>query len=106
MVHSHFYMVQWKENARRHNGKRSLDYHVLSSAEGRVSTTASKHSRRANTDAFIFMQDVGADKNRGTNIQHIGLDRSDKAVSIQKDMVPAGKPHHRPILGITCAVWS
>lgn len=95
------YTVRSKENARRHNGKRSLDYHVLSSAKGRVSTTAFKRSRRANPDAPVFMQDIGADKNRGTNIQHIALDRSDKGVIIQKDVVPAGTPHHRPVLEIT-----
>lgn len=96
------YTVRSKENAHRHKGKRSLEYHhVLSSANGRVSTTAFNRSRRANPDVPVFMQDIGADKNRGTNIQHIALDRSDKAVVIQKDMVPAGAPHHRPGLEIT-----
>ncbi|KAM9295746.1 LOW QUALITY PROTEIN: FRAS1-related extracellular matrix protein 3 [Morus bassanus] len=95
------YTVRSKENAHRHHGKRSLDYHhVLSSAKGRVSTTAFKRSRRANPDAPVFMQDMGADKNRGMNIQHIALDWSDKAV-IQKDMAPVGVPHHRPVLEIT-----
>ncbi|NXV33419.1 FREM2 protein, partial [Rissa tridactyla] len=96
------YTVRSKENAHRHNGKRSLDYHhVLSSAKGRVSSTAFKRSRRANPDTPVFMQDIGADKNRGTNIQHIALDRSDRAVIIQKDVVPARAPHHRPVLEIT-----
>lgn len=96
------YTVRSKENAGRHNGKRSLDYHhVLSSAKGRVSTTAFKRHRRANPDALAFMQDIGADKNRGTNIQHIALDHSDKAVITQKDVVPAGAPLHRPVLEIT-----
>ncbi|KAM6136377.1 LOW QUALITY PROTEIN: FRAS1-related extracellular matrix protein 3 [Phoenicopterus ruber ruber] len=93
------YTVRSKENARRHSGKRSRDYHhVLSSA---VSTTAFKRSRRAKPGAPVFMQDIGADKNRGTNIQHVALDRSDKAVIVQKDVFPAGAPHHRPVLEIT-----
>ncbi|XP_009868673.1 PREDICTED: FRAS1-related extracellular matrix protein 2-like, partial [Apaloderma vittatum] len=95
------YTVRSKESAHRRNGKRSLDYHVLSSAEGRVATTALKRSRRANPDTPVVMQDIGADKNRGTNIQHIALDRSSKAVIIQKDVIPAGAPHHRPVLEIT-----
>lgn len=96
------YTVRSKENAHRHNGKRSLDYHhVLSSAKGKGSTTAFKRSRRANPDAPVFMQDMRADKNRGTNIQHIVLDRSDKAVIIQKEVVSAGVLHHRPVLEIT-----
>ncbi|NWX16774.1 FREM2 protein, partial [Aegotheles bennettii] len=94
------YTVRSKENAHRHNGKRSLDYHsALSSAEGGVSATASKRSRRANPDAPAFMQDMGADKNRGTNIQHIALDRSAKAV-ITQNVAPAGAQHHRPALEV------
>uniref|UniRef100_A0A8C4U5I8 FRAS1 related extracellular matrix 3 n=1 Tax=Falco tinnunculus TaxID=100819 RepID=A0A8C4U5I8_FALTI len=95
------YTVQSKENAQRHNGERSLDYHhVLSSAQGRVSAAAFKRSRRANPDSPVFMQEIGAEKNRGTNIQHIALDRSDKAVIIHKDVFAAGTPHHRPVLEI------
>lgn len=35
---------------------------MLSSASGRVSTTTSKRSRRANPDAPVLMQDMEADK--------------------------------------------
>ncbi|XP_025961935.2 FRAS1-related extracellular matrix protein 3 [Dromaius novaehollandiae] len=96
------YMIRSKENANRHNGKRSLDFHhVLSSANSRVNATALKRSRRAKPDTPAFMQDIGADKNRGTNIQHIALDRSNKAVVIQKDMFPTSMLYHRPVLEIT-----
>ncbi|KAM6270253.1 FRAS1-related extracellular matrix protein 3 [Porphyrio hochstetteri] len=98
------YTVRSKENAHRHNGKRSLDYHELSSAKGKVSSTVLKHSRRANPEAPVFMQDIAVDRNRGTNIQHIVLDRSDKAVRIQKDVVSAGTQHHRPVLEVTTGV--
>lgn len=74
---------------------------MLSSAKGSVGTTAFKHSRRANKDTTVFMQDMGADKNRGTNIQHIALDHSDKAVIVQKGVIPAGAPHHRHTLEMT-----
>lgn len=46
-------------------------HHVLSSTEGRVSTTAFKCSGRTTLDAPVFVQGIGADKHRGTNIQHI-----------------------------------
>uniref|UniRef100_A0A8C0FA62 FRAS1 related extracellular matrix 3 n=1 Tax=Bubo bubo TaxID=30461 RepID=A0A8C0FA62_BUBBB len=95
------YTVRSKENAHRHNGKRSLDYHhVLSSAKGSVNTTAFKRSRRAKPDIPVLMQGIGADKNRGTNIQHIALDRSEKAVVVQKAVVPAGVTHRSPVLEI------
>ncbi|XP_077427082.1 FRAS1-related extracellular matrix protein 3 [Vanacampus margaritifer] len=63
------YTVRSRENANR--GKRSVDsfHHSLSSAPRR--------QRRA-------AHDIGADNNRGTNIQHIALDRADRVVVSQR----------------------
>lgn len=47
------------------------------------------------------MQDNGAGKIRGRNIQHIALGWSHKAAVVHKDMVPADVPHHRPLLKTT-----
>ncbi|XP_019377382.1 PREDICTED: FRAS1-related extracellular matrix protein 2-like [Gavialis gangeticus] len=96
------YMVQSRANANRAIGKRSLEYHhVLSPGNRENSLVTSKRSRRANPIAPGLSQDIGADKNRGTNIQHIALDRSNKIIINQKDLFPAGGQYQRPVLEIT-----
>ncbi|KAG7461729.1 hypothetical protein MATL_G00194240 [Megalops atlanticus] len=63
------YTVRSRENANRSIGKRSLEYrHSVSAAGGR-------RSRRAVPDEA---EDIGPENNKGTNIQHISLDRSDR----------------------------
>lgn len=95
-------MVRSRENAHRGLGKRSVEYHhFLSSASGIPGATHSGRSRRAISDAPTLAQDISADKNRGTNIQHIALDRSNKIVIEQKDWFPPGKPYEKPVLEIT-----
>ncbi|XP_044286604.1 FRAS1-related extracellular matrix protein 3 [Varanus komodoensis] len=96
------YMVRSRENAHRGLGKRSLEYYqVLSSLNGIPNATHLERTRRAITDTPALAQDIGADKNRGTNIQHIALDRSNKIIIKQKDRSVAGKPYEKPSLEIT-----
>lgn len=67
------YTLRSKENANR--GKRSLEYHhAISSALAEPGTHSRK--RRAVPDPEAL--DIGAENNRGTNIQHIALDRSNR----------------------------
>ncbi|XP_061440793.1 FRAS1-related extracellular matrix protein 3 isoform X2 [Rhineura floridana] len=96
------YMVRSRENAHRGLGKRSLGYHHLfSSANGISGATHTGRTQRAISDVPDLAQDITADNNRGTNIQHIALDRSNKIVIEQKEQFPAGKPYEKPVLEIT-----
>ncbi|XP_076830846.1 FRAS1-related extracellular matrix protein 3 [Brachyhypopomus gauderio] len=73
------YMVRSRENANRGIGKRSLEYHhSISSA---LPTGAMTRHRRAAPDPEAL--DIGVENNRGTNIQHIALDRSDRLIVSQ-----------------------
>lgn len=95
------YVVLSKASANRAIGKRSLEYHhVLSPGSRETSLVTSKRNRRANPIAPGLSQDIGADKNRGTNIQHIALDRSNKIIINQKDLFPTGRHYQRPVLEI------
>ncbi|XP_077380250.1 FRAS1-related extracellular matrix protein 3 [Festucalex cinctus] len=86
------YTVRSRENANR--GKRSVDslHHGLSPAPRR--------ERRA---APAVAQDIGADNNRGTNIQHIALDRADRVVVSQRQpWAPSSEREpalERPLVG-------
>ncbi|KAM7168527.1 FRAS1-related extracellular matrix protein 3 isoform 1-T1 [Macrochelys suwanniensis] len=88
------YMVRSRENANRGMGKRSLEHHQALS-----STRTLKRSRRANPDGPALMQDIGTNKNRGTDIQHIALYHSSKITL--NDQFLAGEPYQRPVLEIT-----
>lgn len=67
------YTLRSRENANR--GKRSLEYHhAISSAIADPSTQS--RSRRAVPDPEVY--EIGAENSRGTNIQHIALDRSNR----------------------------
>lgn len=69
------YTLRSRENANRGIGKRSLEYHhAISSAV--ADPGAQSRNRRAVPDAEAF--DIGVENNRGTNIQHIALDRSNR----------------------------
>lgn len=82
------YTVRSRENANRNIGKRSVEYlqHSISSVEQpQTSGGATRHRRAA--PAFsspTAAQDIGVENNRGTNIQHIALDRSDRMVVSQR----------------------
>ncbi|KAM8940061.1 FRAS1-related extracellular matrix protein 3 [Pelodytes ibericus] len=80
------YTVRSRENANRGIGKRSVDYHhALSSAVGQHNQLLLKRSRRANLESSTLTQDIGTDQNRGTNMQHVTLQRSSKVSGKQKD---------------------
>ncbi|XP_044133029.1 FRAS1-related extracellular matrix protein 3 [Bufo gargarizans] len=94
------YTVRSRENANRGIGKRSVDYHhTLSSTAVGNDQFLLKRSRRENKDNLALTQDIGADKNRGTNIQHIAL-RNSKRVS-DKDTLPGSGLYDKPFLEIT-----
>ncbi|XP_013926262.1 PREDICTED: FRAS1-related extracellular matrix protein 2-like [Thamnophis sirtalis] len=92
------YMVRSRENVHKGFGKRSIEYHHVLSCNN--STSHLSRSRRAVSDIPALAQDIGADKNRGTNIQHIVLDRSSKITLKQREWSPAGKPYEKPVLQI------
>uniref|UniRef100_H3DK22 Fras1 related extracellular matrix 3 n=1 Tax=Tetraodon nigroviridis TaxID=99883 RepID=H3DK22_TETNG len=80
------YTVRSRENANRNIGKRSLEYlhHSISMAE---KPNASIHRQRRAASAtpdLTLTQDIGIENNRGTNIQHIALDRTDRMVVSQR----------------------
>lgn len=80
------YTVRSRENANRNIGKRSLEYlhHSISMAE---EPDTSFHRQRRAASAFpdlTLTQDIGIENNRGTNIQHIALDRTDRMVVSQR----------------------
>ncbi|XP_069832964.1 FRAS1-related extracellular matrix protein 3 [Dendropsophus ebraccatus] len=94
------YTVRSRENANRGIGKRSIEYHhTVSGAAIGNDQLLLKRSRRANKEDLALTQDIGADKNRGTNIQHITL-RHSKRVS-GKEALPGGGVYDKPALEIT-----
>ncbi|KAM4706610.1 FRAS1-related extracellular matrix protein 3 [Discoglossus pictus] len=93
------YTVRSRENANRGIGKRSVEYHhALSGTSVHQKQTLLKRSKRANQELSSLTQDIGADKNRGTNIQHITLERARKISSSQRDTLPPGGQYERPVL--------
>lgn len=95
-------MVRSRENAHKGLGKRSVEYHhALSSANEIPGATQLRRMRRAISDSLALAEDIGADKNRGTNIQHIALDRHNKITIKQKGLSPAEKAYEKPVLEIT-----
>ncbi|KAM9314134.1 FRAS1-related extracellular matrix protein 3 [Pholidichthys leucotaenia] len=83
------YTVRSRENANRNIGKRSVEYlhHSVSSAERpHTKVAATRHRRAAPTfSGPALAQDIGTENNRGTNIQHIALDRRDRMVVSQRN---------------------
>lgn len=93
------YTVRSRENANRNIGKRSVEYlhHSISSVDQpQTSNGASRHRRAAPAlSGPAVAQDIGADNNRGTNIQHIALDRADRMVVNQRQ---PWSPNRDPLL--------
>lgn len=89
-VHT-IYTVRSKENANRGIGKRSVEqqYHSLFSGGSPVPSTQRRHKRGA-VGAPELAKDIGVENNRGTNIQHIALDRTSKKQVPQKEVVVNG----------------
>uniref|UniRef100_F6SBL8 FRAS1-related extracellular matrix protein 2 n=1 Tax=Monodelphis domestica TaxID=13616 RepID=F6SBL8_MONDO len=81
------YTVRSKENTNRGIGKRSAEYqyHSLSSPGILGTSTRSKKKREAR-DAPLLANEIGAENNRGTNIQHIALDRTSKRQIPQREV--------------------
>ncbi|XP_072320110.1 FRAS1-related extracellular matrix protein 3 [Eucyclogobius newberryi] len=87
------YTVRSKENANRNIGKRSVEYHSVSSVEA----PSARHRRAAPAPpGATVARDIGVDNNRGTNIQHIALDRADRLVVSQRQ--PWSPPRERDSL--------
>ncbi|TNN89506.1 FRAS1-related extracellular matrix protein 2 [Liparis tanakae] len=94
------YTVRSRENANRHIGKRSVEYlqHSMSSVEHPETSDLAGHRHRraapALSDAGVA-KDIGVENNRGTNIQHIALDRADRMVVSQRQ---PWSPNRDPLL--------
>lgn len=89
-VHT-IYTVRSKENANRGIGKRSVEhqYHSLFSGGGQGASTQRRQKRGA-AEAPELAKDIGVENNRGTNIQHIALDRTSKKQVPQREVVVNG----------------
>ncbi|NXE46860.1 FREM2 protein, partial [Casuarius casuarius] len=89
-VHT-IYTVRSKENANRGIGKRSVE-HQYHSVFGGGSPRASSQRRqkRGVERAPELAKDIGVEKKRGTNIQHIALDRTNKKQVPQREVVVSG----------------
>ncbi|XP_068134549.1 FRAS1-related extracellular matrix protein 3 [Hyperolius riggenbachi] len=93
------YTVRSRENANRGIGKRSVEYHhALNGNTLLHNEHLLKRSRRADRDDAAF-QDIGTDKNRGTNIQHIALRHSRRASG--REHLPGGGQYDKPALEIS-----
>lgn len=94
------YTVRSTENANRHIGKRSVEYlrHSVSSVEQPQAANGAAARHRRAAPAFsesAAAQDIGVENNRGTNIQHIALDRADRMVVSQRQ---PWSPNRDPLL--------
>lgn len=85
------YTVRSKENANRGIGKRSVEhqYHSLLSA-GNPRASTQRRQKRGAEQAPELARDIGAENNRGTNIQHIALDRSSRKQVPQREVALNG----------------
>lgn len=78
------YTVRSRENANRNIGKRSVEYlHHSMSFVGQPVVHRQRRAAPAVSNSAL-VQDIGVEKNRGTNIQHIALDRVDRMVVNQR----------------------
>ncbi|XP_056418856.1 FRAS1-related extracellular matrix protein 3 [Hyla sarda] len=94
------YTVRSRENANRGIGKRSVKYHhTMSSTSIGNDQLILKRSKRAKEDDLALAQEIGAEKNRGTNIQHITLTHSKRVSS--KDTLPGSALYDKPALEIS-----
>ncbi|XP_035282659.1 FRAS1-related extracellular matrix protein 3 [Anguilla anguilla] len=83
------YTVRSRENAHRNMGKRSLEYRHS------VSTAGAGRVRRAVPDE---VQDIGPDNDKGTNIQHVALDRSSRQRGGQRQPWAHDEPREHPLV--------
>uniref|UniRef100_A0A2K6BN80 FRAS1 related extracellular matrix 2 n=1 Tax=Macaca nemestrina TaxID=9545 RepID=A0A2K6BN80_MACNE len=73
------YTVRSKDNANRGIGKRSVEYHSLVS-QGKPQATTNSRKKREIRSTPSLAWEIGAENNRGTNIQHIALDRTKRQI--------------------------
>lgn len=90
------YTVRSRENANRNIGKRSVEYlhHSVSSVEQPQTSDIALQRRRRAAPALsgsALAQDIGIENNRGTNLQHIALDRADRMVVNQRQPWSPGR---------------
>ncbi|KAM4859992.1 FRAS1-related extracellular matrix protein 2 [Thomomys bottae] len=85
------YTVRSKDNALRGIGKRSVEYqyHSLVRHADSQATSMGRKKREVRSTPPLA-REIGAENNRGTNIQHITLDRSNKRQIPQGRIPPDG----------------
>lgn len=80
-----------KENTNRGIGKRSLEYQYHSIlSTGTSGDSRSSRKKRDVNDVPTVAEEIGAENNRGTNIQHIILERSNKKTIPEKEITLDG----------------
>lgn len=86
------YTVRSRDNANRGIGKRSVEYHhSLSRHNSAVAPRGQLRSRRSANEVPDIIEEIGANNNRGTNILHIALDRSNqRRTSPEKEIFTKG----------------
>ncbi|XP_012886943.1 PREDICTED: FRAS1-related extracellular matrix protein 2 [Dipodomys ordii] len=85
------YTVRSKDNTLRGIGKRSVEYQyhsLVRHADSQATSTSRKKREIRSTPPLAW--EIGAENNRGTNIQHITLDRSTKRQIPQGRVPPDG----------------
>lgn len=92
------YTVRSRGNSNRGIGKRSLEFlhHSLTSPGNTTDELGYGRNRRSAPEAPDAAQDIGAENRRGTNIQHIALDRTNKIIINQRDYLPSSEQHPKP----------
>ncbi|XP_017206108.3 FRAS1-related extracellular matrix protein 2 [Oryctolagus cuniculus] len=85
------YTVRSKDNVNRGIGKRSVEnqYHSLVHQGKPQATTTSRRKREIQSTPPLA-REIGAENNRGTNIQHIALDRTHKRQTPHGRVPPDG----------------
>ncbi|XP_041034399.1 FRAS1-related extracellular matrix protein 3 [Carcharodon carcharias] len=93
------YTVRSKENSSRGIGKRSVEFlhHSVPSTGSLSNSLVFSRSKRSAPREPDLVQDIGAENSRGTNIQHIALDRANKIIITQKDYLPSGERYQKPL---------
>uniref|UniRef100_A0A8D0GCH3 FRAS1 related extracellular matrix 2 n=1 Tax=Sphenodon punctatus TaxID=8508 RepID=A0A8D0GCH3_SPHPU len=89
-VHA-IYTVRSKENSNRGIGKRSVEYryHALASSRS-PGTSVQARQKREVQEALELVKEIGIQKNRGTNIQHIALDLTKRKQAPQREVPASG----------------
>ncbi|XP_072477246.1 FRAS1-related extracellular matrix protein 3 [Notamacropus eugenii] len=96
------YTVRSRENANEGIRKRSVEYQPMPTpANSPGGALSLKRSGRTNSDDPTLTQDISADQNRGTNLQHVALVRSAKAVFSHKGFLLPGTHDQQPGLEMT-----